>query len=318
MSKKRARDEARLPMLNQEVANVLVSSGLRIDSVVAIVLNYLEYGHSLVKGHLHSDAKFNEMFEMDDGRVVMQSGTNEWRIYDFGSRMYFSAATRFYIENLTVAGSFVVVFRNHRLEFFDTLQQKSRPPVLLSSDVFAFASGGGHLLSLHKDGTVIQWNLSTLTIERARKIFLCHNFMSHSFVVSPTGKHAALVTSKSIFWIIDLETFAMRSLEPPKSVCALVFLTDTLLAAGWDDANLRIFDFDTGEFATLDNKFQIETLLKLPCGTLVALSQQEANLWNPHTGKLLANYKVDRWMSVLALRDGRLLFKRNPYFHFYE
>lgn len=322
MSKKRARDEARLPMLNQEVANALVSSGLRIDSIVAIVLNYLEYGHSLVKSYLHNDAKFNEMFEIDDGRIVMQSGTNVWCIFDFDSLECSGYATNFYVENLTVCGKFIVVFRHHKLEFFDTTQKRSEPPVPVSSDVFAFASGGGQLLSIHEDGTVIQWDLTNFRISRARKALELSRrdvlFLDDSFVISPNGKFAALITTKSSLVILDLETFAMRPLEPPKSICALVFVTDTLLAAGWDDETLRIVDFDTGLFTTLDNKFKVETLCTLPCGTLVAIGKNEANLWNPYTGKLLANYKLESWMSFLALRNGRLLFKTAPHFYMYE
>lgn len=322
MSKKRAREEAKVPILNQAVADVLLSTGLRVKPVVAIVLNYLEYAHSLVMRLMHDDRKFYEMFELDNGHVVTQSGSNVWCIFDFDSLQCSSYATNFYVRNLTVCGKFIVVFRHHKLEFFDTKQKKSEPPVPVRSEVFAFASGGGQLLSIHEDGTVIQWDLTNFRISRACKALELSKcdvlFLDYSFVISPNGKFAALITTKSSLVILDLETFAMRPLEPPKSVCALVFVTDTLLAAGWDDETLRIVDFDTGLFTTLDNKFKVETLCTLPCGTLVVIGKNEANLWNPYTGKLFANYKLESWMSFLALRNGRLLFKTGPHFYMYE
>lgn len=308
---------------------MLVADGLVIDSVVAIVLNYIEYGHRKVKTFAHDDLKsndefdlgeqqFQDMFELEDGRVVVQSKASEWYIYDLEHWSRAMHAMKFFIHKVAVMDRHVLVSWHSRLEYFDTWQNGFMSPLCMVHDVIGFAAGGEQLLVICKDGTMFHLDLTTFKVEKTRKVFPLSILGHLSFVVSPSGKHAAMITVKSDLIIIDIATFAIQSLEPSNASCALLFLSDTLLAAACKDATVRIWDFDTGEYSTLNNTFVAKRLLKLQCGTLCALGEEDANFWNLFTGRLLATRKFIGWKSAIVLRDNRLLIRTEKSFHLYE
>lgn len=295
-------------MLNQAVASLLTVK-IPVDSVAAIVFDYIEYAHVRVDTINRIFLEPDHFFELQDGQIALQTDTDECCIFNLETnRKRKRFGTSLPIDTMAIVGNWLVAYGSRGLHFFE-VNLGVRKSLKLRFDVGYLAAGGENLVSLgKKKRTLCVWDVQTFKIIRQKKVVQDDEIIS-AFAVSPTGKYAALFCMESfVVRVINLATFAEEKLEGHTNYSfSMLFLSDTLLASSSADTTIKVWNVETKECLTMQNQVEARELFQMPCGTLLAPGKNGMNFWNPYTCKLLATHDFGIWNVRVCLRNGRIL-----------